>query len=109
VEDRPLEMCMDVPFDLKLAKLITQSTMSNGKGLLQLTHQVDLMKDDKRSVEVTKGSDVHVKPKGAYMLTQRDVSLKELNLLKRKNELAGVNGKLTVLTSQLLVKWMRWV
>jgi hypothetical protein len=67
------------------------------------------MKDGKRSAKVAKGSDVHVKPKKAYMLTQKDVSLKELNLLKRKNELAGVNGKLIVLTSQLLVKWMRWV
>ncbi len=109
MKDRPLEMCMDVPFDLISAKLITQPTRSNGEGLLQLTRQVDLMKDGKRSIEVAKGSDVHVKSKGAYMLTQRDVSLKELNLLKRKNELVGVNGKLTISTSQLLVKWMRWV
>jgi hypothetical protein len=46
------------------------------------------MKDGKRSVEVAKGSDVHVKPKRDYMLTQKDMSLKELNLIKRKNELA---------------------
>jgi len=45
VEDRPLEMCMDVPFDLKPIKLITQSIGLNGKGLLQLTHHINLMKD----------------------------------------------------------------
>ncbi len=109
MEDRPLEMCMDVPFDLKSTKLIIQPTRSNGEGLLQLTHQVDFMKDSKRSVEVAKGIDVHVKPKGAYMLTQKDMSLKELNLIKRKNELASVNGKLIVLISRLLVKWMKWI
>jgi hypothetical protein len=51
------------------------------------------MKDDKKLAEVVKGSDVHVKPKGANMLRQRHLSLKILNLLKRKNELAGANGK----------------
>jgi len=30
------------------------------------------------------------------MLTQRDVSLKKLNLLKRNNELMGASGKLTM-------------
>jgi hypothetical protein len=34
------------------------------------------MKDGKRSAKIAKGSDVHVKPKGAYMLTQKNVSLK---------------------------------
>ncbi len=34
VEDKPLEMCMDVLFDLKLARLITPSTGLNGEGLL---------------------------------------------------------------------------
>jgi hypothetical protein len=34
VEDRPLEMCMDVPFDLKLIKLIIQPTGLNDKELL---------------------------------------------------------------------------
>jgi hypothetical protein len=34
VEDRPLEMCMDIPFDLKLAKLIIQPTRLNKEGLL---------------------------------------------------------------------------
>jgi hypothetical protein len=33
----PLEMCMDVPFDLKLAKLIIQPTWLNEEGLLQST------------------------------------------------------------------------
>ncbi len=53
------------------------------------------MKDDKRSTKMTKEGDVHVKPTRANMLTQRDVSLKELNLLKMKSELMGVNGKWT--------------
>jgi len=34
VEDRPLEMCMDVPLNLKLAKLIIQATWLNEEGLL---------------------------------------------------------------------------
>jgi hypothetical protein len=34
------------------------------------------MKDDRKLIEVAKGSDVHVKPKGIDMLTQKDVSLK---------------------------------
>jgi hypothetical protein len=42
------------------------------------------MKDDKELAEVAKGSDVHFKPKRADMLTQKDVLLKELNLLKEK-------------------------
>jgi hypothetical protein len=49
------------------------------------------MKDDKKSIETTKGSDVHVKPKGANMLMHIDVSLKELNLLKTKSELVSAN------------------
>jgi len=84
VEDRPLKMCKDVPFDLELAKSIIQPKRLNRKGLLQSTHQVDLMKYDKKLVEVVKRSDVHFKPKGANMLTQRDVLLKKLNLLKEK-------------------------
>jgi hypothetical protein len=48
------------------------------------------MKDDKKLVEV-EGNDVHVEPKGAKMLTQIDVSLKELNMLKRKSELVNAN------------------
>jgi hypothetical protein len=89
-------MSKDVPFDLEPAKSITQSRGFNGEGLLQLTHQVNLMKDDKKLAKVTKGSDVHVKPKRVDMLTQKYVSLKKLNLLKRKSELAGANGKSTV-------------
>ncbi len=54
-----------------------------------------MMKDDKRSIEMTKEGDVHVKPTRVDMLTQRNVSLKELNLLKMKSELMGVNGKWT--------------
>jgi hypothetical protein len=38
-------------------------------------HQIDLMTDDKRLIEVTKEGDVHVKLMGANMLTQKDVSL----------------------------------
>jgi hypothetical protein len=93
VEDKPLEMRMDVSFDLKSAKLVIQLIGLNGEGLLQLTCQIDLIKDDRRSTKVAKGSDVHVEPKGANMLMQRDVSLKELNLLKKKNKLVGANGK----------------
>ncbi len=89
-------MCMDVPFDLGLAKSITQLRGLNEKELLQLMHQVDLMKDDKRSIEMAKEGDVHVKSTRADMLMQRDVSLKELNLLKRNNELKGANGKSTM-------------
>jgi hypothetical protein len=37
------------------------------------------MKDDKRSIKVAKEGDVNVKPTGVDMLTQIDVSLKELN------------------------------
>jgi hypothetical protein len=51
------------------------------------------MKDGRKSIEVAKGNDVHVKPKGANMLMQRNVSLRKLNLLKRKSELAGASGK----------------
>jgi hypothetical protein len=40
--------------------------------------------------------DVHVEPIGVDMLTQIDVSLKELNLLKMKNELTGDSGKSTM-------------
>jgi hypothetical protein len=93
VEDKPLEMCRDVSFDLESAKSIIQLRRLNREELLQLMHQIDLMKDDKRPTEVTKEGDVHVKPTRADMLTQRDVSLKELNLLKMKSELMGVNGK----------------
>ncbi len=34
------------------------------------------MKDDKKSAEVAKGSDVHVESKGVNMFPQIDVSLK---------------------------------
>ncbi len=67
MEDRPLEMCMDALFYLKLAKLIFQLIGLNRKGLLQSTCQVNLM-DGRRSTEVAKGNDVHVKPKGIDML-----------------------------------------
>jgi hypothetical protein len=40
--------------------------------------------------------DVHVEPIGADMLTQINVLLKGLNLLKRISELMGANGKLTM-------------
>jgi hypothetical protein len=93
VEDRPLEMCMDVPFDLKPIKLITQLIGLNGKGLLQLARHINLMKDGKRSSKITKENDVHVEWKRVDMLTQKDVSLKDLNLFKRKSELVGVSGK----------------
>jgi hypothetical protein len=59
-------------------------------------YQVNLMKDGKRSAEMAKEGDVHVHSTRVDMLTQRDVSLKELNLLKRKNVLIGANGKLIV-------------
>jgi hypothetical protein len=59
-------------------------------------HQVNLTKDDKRSTKVAKEGGVHVEPTRVDMLTQKDVSLKELNLLKRKNELTGATGKLIV-------------
>jgi hypothetical protein len=36
----------------------------NEEGLLQLTCQVDLMKDDRRLAKVAKGSDVHLELKG---------------------------------------------
>jgi hypothetical protein len=85
VVDRPLEMCMDVPFDLKPIKLITQLIGLNGKGLLQLTRHINLMKDGKRSIKITKENDVHVEWKRVDMLTQKDVSLKDLNLFKRKS------------------------
>ncbi len=68
---------MDVFFNLKLAKLIIQLIGLNEQGLLQSTHQVDLMKNGKRLVEVAKGNDVHVESKGVDMLVQIDVSLKE--------------------------------
>jgi len=42
------------------------------------------MKDDKKLVEVAKRSDVHFELKGVNMLTQRDVLLKKLNLLKEE-------------------------
>jgi hypothetical protein len=76
VEDRPLEMCKDVPFDLEPTKSIIQPRRLNRKGLLSSIHQIDLMKNDKKSTEVAKGSDVNVESKGVNMLTQIDVSLK---------------------------------
>jgi hypothetical protein len=53
-------MCRDVSFDLEPTKSITQLRGLNIEELLQLMHQIDLMKDDKRLVEVTKEGDVHV-------------------------------------------------
>jgi len=96
-------MCRDVSLDLELAKSITQLRGLNREELLQLMHQIDLMKDDKRLVEVTKEGDVHVESTRIDMLTHRDVSLKELNLLKRKSELTGVNGKLTMSINKPIV------
>ncbi len=43
-------------------------------------HQINFMKDDKRSAEVAKEGDVHFESTKVDILTQRDVSLKELNL-----------------------------
>ncbi len=80
VEDRLLEVCKDVPFDLKLAKTITQPRRLNKEELLWLIHQIDLMKDRKWSTKVAKEGDVHVELIGADMLMQRNVSLKELEL-----------------------------
>jgi hypothetical protein len=96
VENKPLEMCMDVPFGLESAKSIIQLKRLNRKKLLQSMRQTDLMKDDKRLIEVAKEGDVHVKPTRVDMLTQRDVSLKELNLLKRKSALMSASGKSTL-------------
>jgi hypothetical protein len=45
---------------------------------------------------MAKEGDVNVEPIGANMLMQKDVSIKELNLLKKKNELIGVDGKSTM-------------
>jgi hypothetical protein len=47
-------------FDLEPAKSITQLKGLNKEELLQLMHQINLMKDDKRSIEVIKEGDVHV-------------------------------------------------
>jgi hypothetical protein len=58
--------------------------------------QADLMKDDKKSTKMAKEGDVHVKPIGADMLTQKGVSIKELYLLKKKNELTSASGKSTM-------------
>jgi hypothetical protein len=69
-------MCKDVLFDLEAAKSIIQPRRLNRKRLLSLTCKVDLMKDDKKSAEVAKGSDVHVESKGVNMFPQIDVSLK---------------------------------
>jgi hypothetical protein len=55
-------MCRDVSFDLEPTKSITQPRGLNREELLHLMHQIDLMKDDKRLVEVTKEGDVHVEP-----------------------------------------------
>ncbi len=72
MEKKPLEMCMDVPLDLGLTKSITQLKGLNEKNNLWLTWRVDLMKDDKRSPEVAKESDVHVKLIGGVdMLTRK--------------------------------------
>jgi hypothetical protein len=73
-------VCKDVPFDLKLAKTITQPRRLNKEELLWLIHQIDLMKDRKWSTKVAKEGDVHVELIGADMLMQRNVSLKELEL-----------------------------
>ncbi len=69
MENKPLEMCMDVPLDLESTKSITQIKGLNEEKILWLTWWVDLMKDDKRLVEVAKESDVHVKLIGLDMLT----------------------------------------
>jgi len=55
-----MKMCKDVPFDLEPAKSIGQLKGLNKEELLQLMHQVNLMKDDKRSIEMAKEVDVNV-------------------------------------------------
>jgi hypothetical protein len=60
VENKPLEMCRDLSFDLELAKSIIQLRGLNIKELLQSMRQVNLMKDDKRLAKVVKEVDVHV-------------------------------------------------
>jgi hypothetical protein len=55
-----------------------------------------LTKDDKRSIEVDEESDGHVELIGANMLMRGDVSSKEFNLLKRKNEFVGTSDNLIV-------------
>jgi hypothetical protein len=62
VENKPLEMCRDVSFDLEPIRSIAQLLALNKRELLQLMRQIDLMKDDKRLVEVAKEVDVHVEP-----------------------------------------------
>jgi len=54
------------------------------------------MKDDKKSVEMAKEGNVHVEPIRADMLMQINVSIKELNLLKKKNELINASSMLTM-------------
>jgi hypothetical protein len=61
------------------------------------------MKDDKRSTKVAKEGDIHVEPTGVDMLMQRDVLLKELNLLKRKSELTCASGKSIVSINKPIV------
>jgi hypothetical protein len=56
------KMCKDVLFDLEPTKSISQLRGLNREELLQSMHQVDLMKDDKKSIEVAKEVDVHVEP-----------------------------------------------
>ncbi len=60
MENKPLEMCRDLSFDLELAKSIIQLRGLNIKELLQSMRQVNLMKDDKRLAKVVKEVDVHV-------------------------------------------------
>jgi hypothetical protein len=54
-------MCKDVPFDLESTKSIIQPRRLNRKELLHSMCQINLMKDDKRSIEVVEEGDVHVK------------------------------------------------
>lgn len=60
MEDKPLEMCMDVLLDLGHARSITWPRGLNEKEILQSTRQVHLTKDDNRLVEMAKENDVHV-------------------------------------------------
>ncbi len=60
MEEKPLEMCMDVLLDLGCAKSIIQPRGLNKEAILQSTRQVHLTKDDNRSTKMAKENDVHV-------------------------------------------------
>jgi hypothetical protein len=60
VEDKPLEMCMDVHLDLGCTKSIIRPRGLNKEEILQSPRQVHLTKDDNRSAKLAKENDVHV-------------------------------------------------